>query len=369
MTTAPPQTPQTSQIHMVDLFAGPGGLDVAAHWLGLAVDGVEWDADACQTREAAGFRTRQGDVRESSAADFPDATILAGGPPCQTYTLTGNGDGRRALELVKAFAKRMATGEDVSAGLANLGDDYRTGLVLQPLKWALHAAELGHPYNTIVLEQVPGVLPVWETIEEALGGLGLGYRTVSGVLHTEDYGVPQTRRRAILIARRDGEAKLPKPTHHRFRLGAPRPADGNGRKTWVTMGEALGRKDEFKVVSNYSTGGNTERRGRRTSDQPSFTITGKWTRNRLVTPDAKERDLGRFTEGEAGRLQTFPMDFPWDGKARAQQIGNAIPPRLAAHVLAAALGWELDEAALDAAVDSPWETTKGSSPLKPAPAE
>ncbi len=366
MTTAPPQIAQPSQIHMVDLFAGPGGLDVAAQWLGITVDGVEWNKDACLTREAAGFRTTAGDVRDSNAADFPNATILAGGPPCQTYTLTGNGDGRRALELVKAFAKRMATGEDVSTGLAKLGDDYRTGLVLQPLKWALDAAGAGHPYETIVLEQVPGVLPVWKTMEEALGGLG--YRTISEVLHTEDYGVPQTRKRAILIARLKGEPVLPEPTHHRFRRGSAAPKGGK-LKPWVSMGEALGRRDKFVVVSNYSTGGDTEKRGRRRSDQPSFTVTGKWNRNRLVSPDSREVDLGRFTEGEAGRLQTFPMDFPWAGHDRAQQIGNAIPPRLAAHVLAAALGWKLDGEALDAAVDSPWESTRASSPLRPTPAE
>ncbi len=41
---------------------------------------------------------------------------------------------------------------------------------------------------------------------------------------------------------------------------------------------------------------------------------------------------------EAGRLQTFPEDYPWRGRDIAQQIGNAIPPRLGVHILAAALG-------------------------------
>jgi site-specific DNA-cytosine methylase len=45
----------------------------------------------------------------------------------------------------------------------------------------------------------------------------------------------------------------------------------------------------------------------------------------------------RFTHAEAGQLQTFPADYPWSGADIAQQIGNAVPPRLAAAVLGAML--------------------------------
>jgi DNA (cytosine-5)-methyltransferase 1 len=81
----------------------------------------------------------------------------------------------------------------------------------------------------------------------------------------------------------------------------------------------------------------------------------------LVTPN--ETELDRFTVAEAGRLQTFPLDYPWAGKDVSQQIGNAIPPRLAAHVLAAALGLRIDQSSLDAAVNSEWSVTKHSKPL------
>ncbi len=65
-------------------------------------------------------------------------------------------------------------------------------------------------------------------------------------------------------------------------------------------------------------------------------------------------------------IDDSPVAIPtWVGSAVAQQTGNAIPPRLAVHVLAAALGWELDETALDAVVNSPWEPTRGSGPLRP----
>jgi DNA (cytosine-5)-methyltransferase 1 len=349
---------QPGQIHMVDLFAGPGGLDVAAHWLGIAVDGIEWDADACATRAAAGLRTWQADVRHHKPADFKTATVLAGGPPCQTYTVAGSGAGRRALEQVLRFVKRMAAGENVKENLAEL-DDVRTGLVLEPLRWALEAVQDGRPYDAIVLEQVPAVLPVWHAVREALEGVG--YKADCGILHTEMFGVPQTRRRAILIARRDRKPSLPSPTHRRYRKGVPA-TDGDPQLLpWETMSGAVKRESPYVVISNYGTGGDPKLRGRRTSDEPAATVTGKVSRNRLVRPDGTE--LRRFDQHEAGRLQTFPLDYPWAGRDVSQQIGNAIPPRLAAHVLAAAMGWKLDEAALDAAVNGNWSVTKDSKPL------
>jgi len=337
----------------VDLFAGPGGLDVASHWLGLSVLGIEWDADACTTREQAGLLTKQGDVRSSKPVDFPAARILAGGPPCQTYTVAGRGEGRKALEQVLSFVGDVARGEDPD--FSQLKDE-RTGLVVEPLRWAVDAVDRGVPYEAIVLEQVPAVLPVWQAFGEVLRARG--YNVAHGILHTEEFGVPQTRRRAILIARYGNEVSLPRPTHRRYRKGQPRKEGDRHVRPWKTMGEALGWRHDFTVVSNYGTGGDPKLRGERSSQEPSFTVTGKVSRNRL-----RGRPLGkpdRFTDHEAGRLQTFPRDYPWSGRGIAQQIGNAIPPRLAAHVLAAALGKELDVKLLDQCVRKRWtETCEG----------
>ncbi|GGO64376.1 DNA cytosine methyltransferase [Nonomuraea cavernae] len=321
-------------VKIVDLFAGPGGLDVAATWLDLPVTGIEIDDDACATRKLAGLDTEQGDVRHFGPKRFRDANVLAAGPPCQTYTVAGSGTGRRHLDDVVRFAKRMAAGEDVKAELGELSDP-RTALVLEPLRWALEALDDERPYEAIILEQVPTVLPVWQVMDEIL--TGLGYKVRCGVLRTEQYGVPQTRRRAILIAHREHEVKLPEATHRPFRKGMVRTDGDQNLRPWMTIGDVVSRSRPFHVVSNYGTGGDPKERGVRTYKEPSFTVTGKVDRNRVWTLDGME-ELPRFNEAEAGQLQTFPSDYPWGGGHIPQQIGNAIPPLLAAHVLTAALG-------------------------------
>ncbi|MEX5305201.1 DNA cytosine methyltransferase [Kocuria sp. CPCC 205258] len=365
MTSVQSDRPASSFGRVVDLFAGPGGLDVAARWLGLSAVGIEWDKDACTTRRAAGLETVQGDVREYGPADFPDAAMLVGGPPCQTYTVAGTGAGRRALEQVQNFISRMAGGQDVTADLSHL-DDERTGLVLQPLRWILEAHERGHPYKTVVLEQVPAVLPVWEAMAEALHGLG--YKTTSGILRAEEFGVPQTRRRAILIAHQDYMPRLPQPTHRRFRKREASSDDQLSLLSWdsmlrpcETIRGTLHRPGPYVIVSNYGSGGDPKARGLRSWEEPAATVTGKVSRNRVRSPDGT--DLGSLELFEAGQLQTFPEDYPWSGGDRAQQIGNAIPPRLGAHVLAAALGRNLDLAALEEVVRSSWTDTGSRPPL------
>jgi DNA (cytosine-5)-methyltransferase 1 len=154
----------------------------------------------------------------------------------------------------------------------------------------------------------------------------------------------------VLVARYgDAPARFPEPTHQQYRKGTA-PADTlfGGREAWISMEEALNdvyeRVDEaprrvmpFCVVSNYGSGGDPKARGRRASNEPAATITGKWKRNRIVSADALEADMGRLSNEEAGVLQTFPYRYPWRGTDQAQQIGNAVPPRFGVHVLSAAL--------------------------------
>ncbi|MGV9827800.1 DNA cytosine methyltransferase [Gordonia sp. NPDC003429] len=349
----------TSSNSIIDLFAGPGGLDVAAHWLGLQVKGIEWDDGACATRQAAGLETVHGDVRSAMVREYGAFNVLAAGPPCQTFTVAGKGSGRAALELVKALVKSCAVGDDISGRLSQFSDE-RTGLVLQPLAWVLWRLKRNEPFDGVLLEQVPAVLPVWHAIEVTLQDLG--YKTEAGILRTEEYGVPQTRRRAVLIANRHFQPRLPVPTHQRFPDRRNGELELDGPPRWTSMRDALSiipnneRHSMYEIVSNYGSGGNPAARGRRNLDEPAFTVTGKVSRNRFVDRSGQYR--GRVAASEAGVLQTFPFDYPWRGRDISQQIGNAIPPRLGVHILAAALGLSFDHSKLDKAVRLSWSTSK-----------
>lgn len=302
---------------IASLFAGPGGMDAGAEEESV---GIEWDEGALATRKAAGLPTMQGDVRNHGPEDVPEADTLGGGPPCQGFSVAGRGEGRKRLALLRDHigcmaARRPRPTEDL---------DERSALVLEPLRWILQAADGGRPYRAVVLEQVQQALPVWQTYAEVLRAEG--YAAVCGVLSADQHGTPQTRRRAVLLARRDGPVSLPAPTHRAFRRGGPLESERHLRPT-VTMRDVLPDRGPFTVISNYSHGGDLTRRGRREHTEPAFTVTGKINRNRLVGPDGTE--LERFTHAEAGVLQGFPVDYPWSGPDIPQQIGNACPVPLA----------------------------------------
>jgi DNA (cytosine-5)-methyltransferase 1 len=278
-------------VRAVDLFAGAGGWDIAARRLGIETYGIEIDADAYATQVAAGHVAFLGDVRAAGDTIKDDFALIMDGliasPPCQTFSAAGKGAGRKNLDLVLGWAYALAEGVELDYSQF---EDERTGLVLEPLRWILDAYERAQPYEWIALEQVPAVLPVWEAYSDIL--LTLGYSTDVGLLHAEQYGVPQTRKRAILVAKhttRKGLASLPTPTYSRYHSRTPDKVD-SGTEKWISMAEWLGwdggdrigfprRDDGLDTVDIDGTA--YRARDFREAALPAFNLTEKarsWTR-------------------------------------------------------------------------------------------
>ena len=189
---------------ILDLFAGPGGWSEGLRSIGLTDVGVEWDESACRTRIAAGHPTIRADVeRLPLALAKLDVTGLIASPPCQDFSTAGKNAGRggdrgRLIDLVPPLVEQ-----------------------LRP-EW-------------VACEQVPPALGIWK--EHAHYYRELGYSVWCGVLNSANYGVPQTRERAYLMASRVAVATPPEPTHAKN----PMPGlFGPELEPWVSMAEALG---------------------------------------------------------------------------------------------------------------------------------
>jgi len=357
----------------LDLFAG-SGWGVACDALGIEEFGVENMTAACQTREAAGFTTVGSDVWEYEAPWHGEFDGLIASPPCQTFSLAGKGKGRQALDdvLLAVGSEAYQTKAGLRLAAEQFGDD-RTALVLMPM----HFWHVMRP-EWVVWEQVPTVLPVWQACAEKMREAG--YSVWTGNLQAEMYGVPQTRKRAFLIASRIHEVSPPVPTHSRYYPRDPTRLD-DGVESWVSMATAL----DWGLVKRPSptiTGGGTETGGaepiahwdryyRSTTmansalrqgtepaptiafghdaasahwmfKRPATTIVGTFKPEIVAAPGYRTTvsrqnapNSVRVTVEEAGILQSFPADFPWQGAKTRQflQVGNAVPPLLAEAVL------------------------------------
>jgi DNA (cytosine-5)-methyltransferase 1 len=269
-------------------FAGAGGVSEGLRLAGVTdrVVGVENWSYAVATARAAGHERILADVRSPVVRDASwEIDGYAGGPPCQTFSVAGKGTGRAALDDLIAAARRVADGDLPEEAIAKVRTDRldeRSLLVLEPL---LVIAR--HRPRWIMLEQVPAVRPIWDAYAIILTGRW-GYSVTVDVLHSEQYGVPQTRRRAVLLGSLNRQVRMPMPTHSRFYPSNPAKLDP-GVKKWVSMAEALESaglavRGDY-VRSNYGSGGDASKRGERCSGEPAFVVTSKADRNKWQLND------------------------------------------------------------------------------------
>jgi DNA (cytosine-5)-methyltransferase 1 len=343
---------------VLDLFAGPGGWGEGLRDLGYEAHGIDSDPLACATAEAAGHERLLADVAALDPAGFSGALGLVASPPCQAYSRAGKGLGKQDKPRVLACARELGEGRDTRARHQAGCEDARSLLTVEPLRWALALRP-----RWLAMEQVPAVAELWSAFADLLGAHG--YECSVGLLSAERFGVPQVRKRAFLIASLDGAVELPAPTHRSFdpRRHEPREDEAHLSR-WRSMAEALGWGHESARLRR------DDARPCRSLDSPSDTVVADsrnwrieplpdWTRRRPATTllgDSRVTAPGswprcgrraeivrgrpvRVSVEQAGVLQGFRHDYPWQGSRsqRFAQIGNAVPPPVAAHVLTEAM--------------------------------
>ncbi len=336
------------KLKALSLFAGAGGLDSGVDAAGFrTICAVEFDVHCVSTllRNARGKAVWQVDVRALDPCGVAVAlklkpgelALLHGGPPCQPFSQIGKKGGI---------------------------DDPRGQLVFQMVRFAgaLRPA-------AVLIEQVPKFLDTWAadgmTVLDVLTEefWRIGYRLRATVMDAADYGVPQRRKRAIIVAVAQGqEFEFPL-------VGERRPS---------TVGAAIGDLPEAVPLGREPLAPNhidvTPARDRH---RISFVAEGGWLSKtpgapsdvvqRLTPKDSTKfrrlhRDLPSLTlrcgealyhpvedryltPREAARIQGFPDAHVFVGPIRRRtgivrdldqhrQVANAVPPPLARSVSA-----------------------------------
>lgn len=340
MPSLPPSAPDAQPPHFVDLFAGPGGWDEGARLIGLEGGvGLELDPDACATAIAAGFMRVQVDLRNADPRLYVGAVGLIASPPCQTFTDAGKGEGQNSLADLASALVLVGDGMPIADAVVAVGldaADPRSSLILEPMRFI----RVIRP-RWIAFEEVTQALPVWETYAEILRRSG--YSVWTGVLNAADYGVPQKRKRAFLMASLDGIVQPPVPTH-------AEEADWglfDDRQAWVTMAEALGwGPDECRAANLLApTPAHDPDRALWPLHRPATTVVRSFRPDVIATPGYRQAGDGPrqnqpgsigVTPEQMCVLQGIRTDYPFTANGHTKRlslIGAVLPPPWAAAIL------------------------------------
>jgi len=386
----------TPTIRVVDLFAGGGGLSLglaeAARRIGAGIAvalAVESDNDAADVF-ALNFPTAnliRSDVCDVFDGDLGarltsserrvhrevgDVDVLLAGPPCQGHSNLNNHTRRR---------------------------DPRNALYLR----AVRAAEVLRP-QFVVLENVPAIQhDTSSVLDEATTALKAAeYAVASAVLDLTAFGVPQCRRRHILLASQINSVdpatvlnELSPCAAHNARtvewaigdletivadtgVDAPSAATTRNRERmqWLIENDKYDLPNKLRPECHHGSHSYVSMYGRLRWDAPAQTITtgfGSMGQGRFVHPSLPRT----ITPHEAARLQTLPDFFALDPEkgrgAWATVIGNAVPPLLIVHLtepllraLPAVAGADSQRGTSGVSVDQPASTSR-RAPRKDAP--
>lgn len=316
-------------MNALDLFAGAGGLGLGLRQAGIVTAvAVEIDRHAVETlaHHSPAVAIMHGDARQIDFQQFRGKVeLVCGGPPCQPFSSGGlrmaSGDRR---DLLPRFAEAIAAIRPAVFLMENV-----PGLAAGDRK----------AYLTRFLDQFAV----------------LGYTVAWKILNAADYGVPQGRQRLFIVGMRGRLFQFPAPTHGPgcpqphvavgdvlppIQLGEPNPA------TVVYAKKPQLRPSPYHGLL-FNGGGRPIDRKR-----PAPTILASAGGNKThffdeldLVPDYHRHLLNggaprvgtlpgarRLTIQESALLQTFPADTAFQGPRSAQyeQIGNAVPPALAA---------------------------------------
>lgn len=166
----------------IDVFCGAGGLSLGLKEAGFeTVFAIDNDPDACETYRAVFPRVplHAGDARRVNFTQWQGVDLVAGGPPCQPFSTGGRRLGRDdERDLLPVFVRAIVEARP----------------------------------RAFLLENVPGLgSPAHRNhLAEVLAPLLCDYR-ISGphVVNAADYGVPQSRRRLIVVGTSEGDFHMP----------------------------------------------------------------------------------------------------------------------------------------------------------------
>jgi DNA (cytosine-5)-methyltransferase 1 len=330
------------KVSVVDFFSGCGGTSLGFRQAGMSiVAGLDNDPDAASTYRSnfpeAHFLER--DIRSVDIEEVRELLprqghiLFSGCAPCQPFS----------------EQNRSKNGADPRRFL--LAEFQRFVLALMP--------------HYVVVENVPGMQKIgkegpFSAFTAALSDAG--YAVNCQILSAMQFGIPQVRKRLVLVASLVGDAPMPKPTHGANGLKAttvrdwlrdlpPIEAGGvdphdpdhaamslsplNLRRIMATA-EGKGRESWSEALlldCHRAHVGHSDVYGRLAWDKPASAMTTRclsYSNGRYGHPEQHRAISLR----EAACLQTFPRDFRFMGTltSRGRQVGNAVPPLLAKQI-------------------------------------